>query len=372
MRCLACCALLLVSLASQAHAADMLNKIGKHADKAANLLQERGTAPESSWNPLAATQKSYDSEIRALLDKILATLCDDSILETKNAINRLKEENAKSEKLISELTLKKIEAPTGKNWYDIHKTTRTEIDERIASEKKANEDRIKYIDGLKNTIKSKLRNEVSLKNISDKQLDSLFSTVMGESSLELIVVLKNIISLIDILKNNLIDSGENIHIAKKYYSIYYFMTAGYVRQHDIVLERNDTVYEPTLHAIIDENKILMEQTRKLLSQDAQYKTNYQAQQITDRTAQLYARYLRHQRHEVEKSRAKAMKTATLAENTYLTVNIAHRLGQVMQEGQRDYEQLLSLQVPELILFENKEMEQEFVKLTERLQVAVKK
>jgi hypothetical protein len=359
----------MAGLVSPAQASDILSQIGNHADKASDLLSNRASAPENSLNPFISTQNDYDAEISALLDKILKALSDDDLIDMKNKINRLKSDNTKSEMFISDLTIRKIESPVSKQWYEVHKTTKNEIDQQILNKREEIEENTNLIQSLQDEIKARLKNEPSLKNISSEQLDSLFSTVMADSSLELIVVLKNIIGLIDVLKNNLLDSGENIHIAQKYYSIYYFMTEAYVRQHDIVLNRYEQVYEAALLTIINENKKLMAQTKQLPTQAGNYGANYRAQQITDRTAELYLRYLREQRREMEKSRAKAMEMAALAENTYKTVNIAQQLGQVMQENQQEYEQLLSLQIPELINFENKEMEQELLKLTERLQAA---
>ena len=372
MRYLVCCIVFITALASPVQANDaMVGQIVRYTNDVISLLDRHVSAPRRSLNPLTSTQGNIDNEITAVLDNILVILGGGSIIEAKNRINRLKEENGKSEKRIANLTFQRMEAPLERRWHEVRTATRSEIDQRLSNEREAIENRLNTIEMLENDIRNELRNLESFRNASNEQIDRLFLSVMGEYDLQFYVAMNNIFNIIEILQSLLKDSGENIHIAKTYFGTYYIMIKAFARQHDIVLSRIDTVYIPELNSIINDNKNAMQESRRLMRQDASHERIYKSQQITEKTAQLYLRLLQQQRQQVVKNRVGVMKTLVLAENTYKTVNIAHRLGQVMQASQDELTQLLSLEVPALMGFDNVEMAQEFARLTERLQAAAR-
>ena len=367
------CIMFIALLATYAQANPvMMRQLETNTERLLSLVENRKNAPKSSWNPLTSTQSDHDKRISDLLDNMLSILLDDSIIEMKNRINRLKEDNIDSERIISKLMTRRLSAPQEKSWHEVFTTTRSELDQRIASEREKIADRENEMDNLHNEIKLRLRDEPALKGMSDDQLYALVTSVMGEAGLELIVVLKNKIMILDILRNNLAESGENIFIVEKYAAMYYLMALTYVHQHDIVLNRHDSIFVPELRSIIAENRKLMEDTRKQAGKDRGFYKLLNSQRVTDETAQLYMKHLQNQRARLVQSRERAARVMHLAETNLRTVKIAQRLGQVMQESQRAYEELFALQIPELLLFENKAMEQEFQNITDRLQQAARR
>jgi hypothetical protein len=137
------------------------------------------------------------------------------------------------------------------------------------------------------------------------------------------------------------------------------------------IERIEKDHLPALQSIAEENQALMAQTEALLEDCApqhreQYIANLEAQRLTDKTADLYMRYLRGNRERVETSRSKILKEYQVAENTYHTVSTAYALIAVMRSADRFFNALSALQTPDLLTFDNREMREEFRKLTSKM------
>ena len=73
----------------------------------------------------------------------------------------------------------------------------------------------------------------------------------------------------------------------------------------------------------------------------------------------------------QKNKVKAaLKVSTheqkIANNTYNTVTVSSAVVGMIRKGSTIFEQLISMQMPEVHVFENKEIQKEFEKLTLRL------
>ena len=81
---------------------------------------------------------------------------------------------------------------------------------------------------------------------------------------------------------------------------------------------------------------------------------------------LYSSTLRNDRAKVEEARKLVRKQHELAENTLSTVRVSADLSSLIQQGEQMYAQVMDLQTPALVPFENLQMQREFEALTSRL------
>jgi hypothetical protein len=88
--------------------------------------------------------------------------------------------------------------------------------------------------------------------------------------------------------------------------------------------------------------------------------------LTLQTAALYKRHLIGQRGKMVRAMKKTISDLQIAQNTYKTVTLSGELVNLLRTSQKSFDLLLNIQVPELLVFENKQMKQEFAILTQKL------
>ena len=100
-----------------------------------------------------------------------------------------------------------------------------------------------------------------------------------------------------------------------------------------------------------------------------YKQNIKSQQFTIEVTEIYSNALRSDRSKVDEARKIVSRLHELAENTLSTVRVSADLSSLVQQGEGLYKQVMSLQTPELVPFENLKMQREFEEVTQRLRTA---
>ena len=77
--------------------------------------------------------------------------------------------------------------------------------------------------------------------------------------------------------------------------------------------------------------------------------------------------LKDQRKKVVVAKNKMVDNLELAKNTYDTVEISAELMNLLNSNQESFDVIMSLQVPEIVAFENLEMKKEFQRLSMKMQ-----
>ena len=345
----------------------ILSRIAGQVDTYLDIKKRALTAKEDSWLtlPFTETQSSVNKELNHLLDKSLAALLDDDVLETKRMIATLSETNTLLQQEIADLEVKKIAAPSEKKSYELWKEDIKDLDSKITDRQRALVANKAKIEAAKQTIQHRLRSAGI--EMSSAEIESLLNTVTGTDTLQSMVVLKNVQGVLEKLKGLMARENENIHIAKKYYGLFLLSTSAYMRQLQLFSDRINEHYVPKLRELRAENAALMEETKKLAKTDKSYQSNLKAQIITDAAAEKYEKVLASQWERLQERTAKVTKIYTLAYNTYRTVTLAHSLFETMNEGMQSYESMMNLPLLDPVPFENRELEQKYLEITRRLQ-----
>jgi len=208
-------------------------------------------------------------------------------------------------------------------------------------------------------------------HLEEEQVDTLIYSVTGDDDVEMIAVFENIKIITGKLKEMTADSKENIETAKRYYGMHAVLLKILLFLQETYMDRVQNEYLPELDRLETENRALMEKTEGLLANSEKehrflYRSNLQAQKLTEKTIEIYKRYLENSQGRIAYSRKKIRKEYEVAENTYHTVSTAYALISMMQNSDGFFRSLNKLQVPELLKFDNHAMKLEFEKITAKL------
>ncbi len=357
---------------TNAHAAgigEKWNKLHGELDEALTLINEQRTAPDASWVPFKNDKDSLEADIEKLLEEVIDILNISDLTEIKKEIRAAQGNVRDYRKRISRLQTEKLMAPDKVAGWKVWKKDVADYEEKIADYQASideNEDRIA---ALKALFLEKIESIGIV--LTEDQIDTLIYSVTGDDDVEMIAVFDNIKILTEKLRELTKDSRENIETARRYYGMHVVLLKTLLHLQETYIERIDERHLPALEAIAEENRALMAGTETLLKNCApqhreQYVANLEAQRLTDKTAGLYMRYLRQNRERVTASRSKILREFEVAENTYHTVSTAYALIAVMRNADRFFNALSALQTPDLLTFDNREMREEFRKLTSKM------
>lgn len=342
-----------------------------------NILEDR---EESEWGDAGqfTSETARTRRIQRIMSDAIGILSDDPASETLGRIEEIRAEILSKRDRIGELKMDSLNAPREfrleGNIFEmiaaLFTWTKADYEDAIADE----EARIAALESERQQIKSELAAELSGLgiNLRADQIDALLSTVTVEQIVEMYSVYENLRSINNELSTVIEASGENIDIAKRYYGLYAVLMETALFMHDEFMNDMRRYYRQ-LDEIVRETDVLATQSRSLLSaaRDSESRrileANLQSQSLTVRAANRYKEYLSDQFDMVAMKRNDLGRKLQLAVNTYKTVMVSSRLLDLMRIQSRDFNALMSLEVPSLRPFESIEMQREFERLSERLQ-----
>lgn len=208
-------------------------------------------------------------------------------------------------------------------------------------------------------------------NLSPEQAEVLLSRVDAGDVSRMTTVFAVISSITSQFADAKVQSGENLDVTKKYYGIYLGLLELQLHIQTEYLQKIDSDYLPGVQRIGNEARDLLAETQvKLKSSEENhqsgYRQNVKSQQFTIEVTDIYADALRADRSKVEEAKSIVSKLHELAENTLSTVRVSADLSALVRQSEGLYKQVMSLQTPALVPFENLQMQREFEAVTQRL------
>ena len=316
-----------------------------------DLRAARYQAPESAF--FSATKADYDEKIDGILQKIAKLMNDPEIIGDRETLVTLKEKIRSVELQVTTLKAKATLA-SGE--------AKTELLEEAGHLAREIDEYQQARSDLIDKVRTRLA-DYGL-SLSNSQVNVLLSRVDAEDILSMTIVFSVISEMTRQFSEATADSGENLVIAKKYYGFHVVLLELqlYIQEHYI--NRLQNVYINNTHQIIDQNTELISKTTRL-SENAigahrnLYQRNLKAQKYTLDVANLYARILTMDLNKVQQAHKKVQKNHQLAINTFETVSVSADLATQMSENRQLFDEIMALQTPELIPFENLQMQHEF-------------
>lgn len=344
--------------------AQVWNKVTPTLNKVLLLEKEQETLPESTW--FGRDQQENKSEINNLLDEAVTILSISHTAHTRERIHALEQEIREMKQKISQYRQDQVSAPIRSTW----KMTVADYEEKIQQLTKL----INQSNTIIAQLKTQFAQELSNKGLSitQEQLDVLLSSVVGDDIIQSSIVYDNVKQISQQLMDLTVKSGEDIETSQRYYGMYTVLLKTLRYMQHTFINNIDEKYLPKIDQITANVQDLTATTQNFLrgnldgNRRQHLLANLEAQNLTFKTAMLYKQHLIKQRRKIIIARDKTASDLQIAQNTYKTVRVSGELINLLRTSQKFFDVLLNIQVPELLVFENLQMKQEFAILTQKL------
>ncbi len=317
------------------------------------------------------TREDREKKIRDLMDAVLGIVSDVPVVEVQKRIETNRKNIRDLENRIVTLREKQLTAPKdGVLPGMITDTVDSLAKDVVDSQRKIelNKEEIK---------KAKVEVFAALQkagiNLTQEQVDLLLDGVLSGDLVRLVAVFNSAKVIDTQLSKLMAQSGENIEAARKYFAMHAALFAMLVHAQDMSIQKIDTQYLPKLDAITKDIAAARAKTQELLKaenrpdQKRMLEANLTSQRLADDAAKGYQRYLRQQREQIARTRARAAHDLRIADNTYETVEASFQLRNLMRDSAQSFEAIQKLEAPTFEqIFKNEELRREFESLTRKL------
>jgi hypothetical protein len=339
---------------------DVIEKL----DQGLRIDQKIQKAPDYAL--IGEDKKSLQGDLDALLDELIALILNEGVRDYRGEIRATQEKIASLEGAILSYREKRVSAPDTSALY----TTRTEYSEKIANTK----EEIALLRRQIVTSKMAMRKEFSEQGIeiTAEQMDILLSRVDGDDIIRMVLVMDVLGQITEQLSDIMQESHEELSHAKKYYGMHMVLLGLVVYIQDQLIEKIENLYLPKITAIIDETQAMLYQTDQMISSEENlqrrniYYQNYTSQQLTLETAMLYQKNLIDQQKQIQEAISVSKKNLALSKNTYQTVTLSQDLHEIISDSQLMMQEVMRLQMPTIIPFENLQIQHKYKELTEKI------
>ncbi|MCK5813502.1 MAG: hypothetical protein KAH03_04555 [Cocleimonas sp.] len=325
-------------------------------DGALSLNAQIDDAPASRF--FGADKKSLGEDQVDVFEVIEALLSSPEINKNRDNIEALKGKVGDKKNTISRYLEKRIVADN---------TDRAEYDQKIKKAKADISELTRRIDNEKNILKQRFN--ASGLFLNDGQVDVLLSRVDADDIIKMSLVYDVLEDITSQLMGLTKESNENIDQARKYYGMHVVLLKLVINMQDSYVKKLNEEYLPKIEVISMETRRISEKTTYLLKSETQRNRkdllhkNLKAQQLTLKVAKLYAQQLNQQKAKVIKAQKLMVDDYQVAKNTYDTVKISADLIQLMKTNQASFSALMNIQIPDIVPFENLDMQRKFEELS---------
>lgn len=208
--------------------------------------------------------------------------------------------------------------------------------------------------------------------LEPSQAEVLLSRVDAADVIQMTTVFSVISSMTRQFEKANVQSGENIEVAKKYYGMYIVLIELQMHIQHQYLSRLANNYIPGIELIMEEAKELRKDTVREIKASKEvkyrrvYEQNLRSQDLTIEVTHFYREVLQKDSAKVARANSLLKKHYGVAKNTLRTVQVSSDLSAVISKNEALYQEVMALQVPELVPFENLQVQAKFEAVTERL------
>ena len=322
------------------------------------VKEDKSLAPESAF--LKKTKKEYQEDIDDILNDVYGILNDDVIEDARANIEDVDE-------MIAHLQEKASE----------HKSKSAIL---IGSDKKdALEKQQSFEDDIQEykEKREKLLEDVQYRlsefgtDLSFEQVEALFVRVNSDDILGMTVIFPVIGEISKSYAKITAASGEDLNNAKKYYSMYVVLLELQLHIQERYIDDLKHTYIPRIDELQKKQQRLIKTTEKEKRQASDkhrsmYVLNLKSQNTTLDAIQLYKTSMQRDLHSMSKAHALLFGDYKLAVNTLNTVTMSSQVSNLINDSNQLFNEIMTMQAPELVPFKNIQMQKEFSALTEKI------
>jgi|GEM_PF-241469 len=333
-------------------------------EKALDLSDRHADLPDKSY--FKEDKRENQSKIDILLDEAVAILGVSPTQKTRDQIRQHEAEIRGIKDQIGQYRQEQVAAPVQSKW----KTTVADYDDKIAQLKTDIAQHDLRINELKQEFAKGL-SDMGL-YLNQEQVDLLFASVVGDDIIQSSVVYAHVKQMSEQLMQLTIKTQEDLAVSRRYYGLYTILLKVLLHMQNTFINNIDGVYLPKIEGIQRDVRELQVSTQKLMREQSDkssvqhLQANTKAQELTLKTARLYQQHLLQQKQKITVSRQKTEANLRVAQNTYNTVTVSGELVNLLRTSQKAFDILLNIQTPDLLIFQNLQMKQEFASLTTQI------
>ena len=344
---------------------DKLDRLKIFVDNIYELKSSENSA--SGFSIIAKSKQDDRVQINNVLADIEPILLDGTIIDHASRIRRQKDLSEKLVKQKDELTEKLILAPSKGNLITASKADVKEDIEIVNKLIAKNQDLISQIEY---DLKKKL-SRVGI-SLSSKQIRTLTNRVDGDQVIKSFAIFDVMQQISKQLAKLVVEDSFSSSATSKYYGIYMVMgeVLAYAQRQYIL--QIDNTYLPALKTIENDIKDAIKFSKKTLKEATNegnrsiLEKNIQANNITLAAADLYEGLLLDQKKRLEIALEKTDEQIAVAYSTFDTAVNSANLVRLIDDTQLKFSEILGAQLPELISFENRELEEKFFEISDML------
>ena len=351
-------------LTKEEHMNKVWDNVYDDLEEGAKNIDKLNNAPESTW--IGTDKEDVQKDINKLFEMIINGLIEDDLLIYKTKMAKLKKEISNNKSDILKYREKRVGAPESSRVY----RTKSDFDTKIIETKDEN----KIMENEIRIIKDKLKNdfkEIGV-NLSSAQIDVLLTRVDGDDIIQISLVMETLKHITNQIMLLMKESKEELTQAKKYYGMHQVLLELVVYIQQKYIDKSNKVYIPKINKMIVDSAHMIESTNRLKNNEEDvrrrsiYHNNIEAQKLTNKAATRYRQDLISSRNNMIEAQKISKANLKLSKNTYATVLLSADLFDLIAESQSMFEEVSKIQVPNLVPFDNIQLEQKYKELTESL------
>lgn len=307
------------------------------------------------------SSSDYQDDIDDLYEDVFDMILDDGIEDLKKSLNRNERNWSEESQELTELRKKLSLA------YE------PEEKDRYTARIKKQEIKLKNIKENKQNLIREVQYRLSDfgVDVSDEQVEALLIKVNANDILSMSTTFPVIAKFATHLGQITQNTGEDLTSAKKYYGMYVLLLELQLFIQDQYIDRLQNEFVPRIDDLKGKTKTLITKTKSLHSKSSGksrdiYANNLESQRFTLKAIDLYKSQLLSDLTKVKQAKAKLSKDYEVAMNTYQTVDLSFNVSSLINANANLFKDVMSLQAPDLIPFENAKLKEEFEKLTTQM------
>ena len=327
-------------------------------DDIKELKSKRNQAPDESI--FGKTKRDYDEKIESIFQILSVITNDPQIVKDRSTLEKLKSKIESSELKSADLKTK-AQLATGKD------------KEKLIDRSNSHQTDINEYNDSRNELLFNVQNRLEAYGLSldTDQVKVLLSRVDADDIIGMTTSFSVIAKLTQQFSEATFESGENLQIARNYYFMHVILLELQMHIQRNYIDRLKNVYLVKLGKLKRENGTLITETKSLVgSSKGSHKKvaeqNLKSQQFTRKVLVLYEEILRKDLYKIQNGLKKVNDNYLVALNTYKTVNVSADLAVLMAGNNNLFNEVMSLQAPELIPFENLQIQDAFETLSLQL------
>jgi hypothetical protein len=337
---------------------DKVDTLRIYVEDVINLKEEEREA--SSFTIIGKSKKDYRIKIDEVLSEIETVLFDGQIVNYSEKIRKIREKIVSLEAQKVMLNEDLIFASDKKKFLG---SSKDEIRNELIEIDRVIKNSYILIDELEYDLKKKL-NSLGI-NVTREQIRVMTTRVDGDElakSFAIFDVTKQISSTLgELVKKNSFSASTTV----KYYGTYVILTEILAFSQREYIRKINEVYRPAIQKIEGDVNDSIDFAKKSIKSSKSdnnkniLKENIKSNKFTLKVLNQYDEILEIQKKSLEKASEITKEQITVAYSTYDTAANSANLVSLIDETENSFNKILDMQLPEIIPFENTELEMKF-------------